>query len=44
VTGVQTCALPISISVDDNHLAGQILLRKRFRLLCEEDLAPSGHD
>ncbi len=34
----------VAISVDDNHLAGQILLRKRFRLLCEEDLAPSGHD
>jgi hypothetical protein len=30
----------VAISVDDNHLAGQILLRKRFRLLAEEDLAP----
>jgi hypothetical protein len=29
-----------AICVDDNHLAGQILLRKRFRLLAEEDLAP----
>ena len=30
-----------AICVDDNHLAGQILLRKRFRLLAEEDLAPA---
>ena len=30
----------VAICVDDNHLAGQILLRKRFRLLAEEDLAP----
>ena len=30
----------VAVSVDDNHLAGQILLRKRFRLLAEEDLAP----
>ena len=30
----------VAICVDDNHLAGQILLRKRFRLLSEEDLAP----
>jgi hypothetical protein len=29
-----------AICSDDNHLAGQILLRKRFRLLAEEDLAP----
>ena len=30
----------VAVCVDDNHLAGQILLRKRFRLLAEEDLAP----
>jgi hypothetical protein len=30
----------VAISVDDNYLAGQILLRKRFRLLAEEDMAP----
>ena len=30
----------VALSVDDNHLAGQILRRKRFRLLAEEDLAP----
>ncbi|MFO0963471.1 MAG: hypothetical protein U0625_11285 [Phycisphaerales bacterium] len=30
----------VAVCVDDNHLAGQILLRKRFRLLSEEDLAP----
>jgi hypothetical protein len=30
----------VAICVDVNHLAGQILLRKRFRLLAEEDLAP----
>lgn len=28
----------VVIAVDDIHLAGQILLRKRFRLLAEEDL------
>jgi len=30
----------VAVCVDDNHLAGQILLRKRYRLLSEEDLAP----
>jgi hypothetical protein len=29
----------VAIAVDDLTLAGQILLRKRFRLLGEEDLA-----
>jgi hypothetical protein len=28
----------VAIAVDDLTLAGQILLRKRFRLLGEEDL------
>ena len=28
----------IALSVDDHHLAGQILRKKSFRLLGEEDL------
>ncbi|MSR19101.1 MAG: acetolactate synthase [Phycisphaerales bacterium] len=28
----------VALAVDDHHLAGQILMRKRFKLLGEEDL------
>jgi hypothetical protein len=32
----------IALCVDDATLAGQILRRKEFRLICEEDLSRPG--